>query len=69
MHATAARPAHSVIVLSIPDATARLLEHVADTRGVHIGEMAAILLQLSVLEADAADRAEAYMAKQREPRG
>lgn len=52
------RPEHSVIALSIPTVTARMLEHVADTRGVHIGEMAAILLQLAVIEAAAADRAE-----------
>lgn len=56
MHIQSTRPAHAVIVLSIPDATAKLLEHVADTRGVHIGELAAILLQQAVVEAAADDR-------------
>lgn len=58
------RPEHSVIALSIPTVTARMLEHVADNRGLHIGEMAAILLQLAVIEAAAADRAEEMMTEQ-----
>lgn len=50
------RPEHSVIALSIPTVTARMLEHVADTRGVHIGKMAAILLQLAVIREQVARR-------------
>lgn len=63
MQIQATDPNHSVIAIAVPDATARLLEHVADTRGVHIGEMAAILLQIAVIEAAAADRADARMAE------
>lgn len=63
MQIQSTNPNNAVIVIAIPDATARLLEHVADTRGVHIGEMAAILLQIAVIKAAAADRADARMAE------
>ena len=58
MQATTTRPEHSVIVLSIPDATVRLLEHVADTRNMNIGEIAEILLQQAVVAAALQDRRE-----------
>lgn len=64
MQAQSTRPEHSVLALSIPTVTARMLEHVADNRGLHIDEMAAILLQLAAIEAAAADRAEEMMAEQ-----
>ena len=60
MHATATRPGQHIIVLAIPEATVELLQ---------LGEIAAILLQLAVIEAAAADRADAMMAEQRELRG
>ena len=63
MQMTPTTPDHSVIAIAIPDATATLLEIVADNRGIYIGELAAILLQEAVINAARVDRREELQAE------